>query len=345
VRHTPAVPLEVPAENPDSIHMRRLVSSLCLVGALWALAVTASPHASATTASPFASRTLLVVPGTTAARAAQAAEAAGDTARSRELSVIAKEPQALWITGGTGAPRPLAEASDLAVRSHRVLVAVFYAIPHRDCGAYSAGGQTAKGYRALIRAVAPALGRARAAVVLEPDSLALLPCLSPAQAMERYALLRDAVHVLSVAGAAVYIDAGHAHQVSAATMAARLRSAGVSGARGVAVNVSGYETTRDSTSYVREIALRLPGLHAVIDTSRNGLGATRDSQWCNAPGRALGSPPHAVIGGAVDALLWVKHPGESDGACARSEPAAGTFWPAYAEGLVQRTGWARVNLA
>jgi endoglucanase len=325
---------------------RRLLSSLCLLAlGLPVLSVAEAPTASATGTSPFVSRSLLVVPGSTAARAAQAAAAAGDTARSRELQLIAARPQAVWVTGGTSLPRPLADASGLAVRSHRVLVAVLYAIPHRDCGAYSAGGETAAHYRTLVRAVAPALGRARAAVVLEPDALALLPCLSPTQKTERYSLLRDAVHVLSAAGATVYVDAGHAHWVPPATMAARLRSAGVGGARGVAINVSGYETTSASTSYVRELGTRLAGLHAVIDTSRNGLGPTSDAQWCNAPGRALGSAPHRVATGPVDALLWVKHPGESDGSCGRGEPAAGAFWSAYAAGLVHRTPWATALLA
>jgi endoglucanase len=104
--------------------------------------------------------------------------------------------------------------------------------------------------------------------------------------------------------------------------------------------VSGYDTTADNIRYAQALAARLPGLHAVVDTSRNGLGPTPDAQWCNAPGRALGQPPHPVADPLIDALLWIKHPGESDGDCGRHEPAAGTFWPGYALGLVRRTPWA-----
>ncbi|MCU1622423.1 MAG: Cellulase [Frankiales bacterium] len=310
-----------------------------LVGAL--LAGTAGgPAASAAGSSPFTGRGLLTVSTTTAARAATAAQASGDSATARALSVLARRPQALWITGGTAAPAELAAAAAAATRTHTTLVAAVYALPHRDCGGASAGGLSATGYRRLIAALSLPLGRSHAAVVLEPDALALVTCLTSTAAAERYALLRGAVSVLTRAGARVYLDAGHAHWIDTATMAARLRSAGVAAARGIALNVSSYETTGDSIHYAQALAARLPGLHAVIDTSRNGLGPTRDAQWCNAAGRALGQPPHPVNDPVVDALLWVKHPGESDGSCGRREPAAGSFWTAYAVGLVQRTAWA-----
>jgi endoglucanase len=92
--------------------------------------------------------------------------------------------------------------------------------------------------------------------------------------------------------------------------------------------------------------------HFVIDTSRNGLGPWRptasypDAQdWCNPPGRGLGIRPTAETGNAlVDAYLWVKVPGESDGSCNRgiagsttdpewggiTDPAAGAWFPQQA---------------
>ena len=92
--------------------------------------------------------------------------------------------------------------------------------------------------------------------------------------------------------------------------------------------------------------------HFVIDTSRNGLGPWRptasypDAQdWCNPPGRGLGIRPTAETGNAlVDAYLWVKVPGESDGSCNRgvsgstidpewggiTDPVAGGWFPQQA---------------
>jgi len=69
----------------------------------------------------------------------------------------------------------------------------------------------------------------------------------------------------------------------------------------------------------------------VIDSSRNGLGpwsppAYPDAQdWCNPPVRGLGVRPTANTGNALlDAYLWVKIPGESDGQCTRGLGPGGT---------------------
>ena len=98
--------------------------------------------------------------------------------------------------------------------------------------------------------------------------------------------------------------------------------------------------------------------HFVVDTSRNGLGQwtppagkySGDPQtWCNPPGRGIGDRPTADTGvPLVDAYLWVKTIGESDGQCNRNipggtldpesgivDPAAGAWWPAQALTLVQ----------
>ncbi len=93
----------------------------------------------------------------------------------------------------------------------------------------------------------------------------------------------------------------------------------------------------------------------VIDTSRNGQGAWAadpadpdDQEWCNPPDRGLGLRPTLDTGvPLVDAYLWVKIPGESDGECNRWEPwgspdpvrdmmdpAAGEWFPEMALELV-----------
>ncbi|WP_371478689.1 glycoside hydrolase family 6 protein [Kitasatospora sp. NBC_00315] len=95
--------------------------------------------------------------------------------------------------------------------------------------------------------------------------------------------------------------------------------------------------------------------HFVIDTSRNGQGpwtptaSYPDAQtWCNPPGRGLGVRPTANTGvPLLDAYLWIKVPGESDGSCTRGtagpvdpeygavDPAAGVWWPQQALSLVR----------
>jgi endoglucanase len=96
----------------------------------------------------------------------------------------------------------------------------------------------------------------------------------------------------------------------------------------------------------------------VVDTSRNGQGpwtptaSYPDSQdWCNPPDRGLGLRPTADTGNAlIDAYLWIKIPGESDGECTRGlgpagqtvdpewgmiDPPAGAWFPEMALDLVQ----------
>jgi endoglucanase len=95
-----------------------------------------------------------------------------------------------------------------------------------------------------------------------------------------------------------------------------------------------------------------PTARYVIDTSRNARGPWRppaypDPQdWCNPPGRGLGLSPTLDTGEPLlDAYLWVKIPGESDGECTRGlgpagetvdpewgriDPAAGDWFPEMA---------------
>jgi endoglucanase len=96
--------------------------------------------------------------------------------------------------------------------------------------------------------------------------------------------------------------------------------------------------------------------HFVTDTSRNGQGPwtppanhpSGDPQdWCNPPDRGAGLRPTSNTGVTlIDAHLWIKIPGESDGQCYRwtggpldpvrgmADPAPGTWFPEMALELV-----------
>jgi endoglucanase len=120
-----------------------------------------------------------------------------------------------------------------------------------------------------------------------------------------------------------------------------------------------------SPAYAQSVTDQLTGLmgsataatHFVIDTSRNGQGPwtggasyTDRQDWCNPPGRGVGITSTTETGNAlVDAYLWVKVPGESDGSCNRGvsgsttdpewggivDPAAGEWFPQQALQLAQ----------
>mgnify|MGYP006178470417 FL=1 len=119
-------------------------------------------------------------------------------------------------------------------------------------------------------------------------------------------------------------------------VAQRLHLSGVDVADGFALNTSNFIATAENTAYGERVSRRLGGSHFVIDTSRNG-GRVADGEWCNPSGAALGQAPTTETGhGLLDALLWIKRPGESDGTC-NGGPEAGQWWGEYALGLVRNS--------
>lgn len=218
-------------------------------------------------------------------------------------------------------------------------VLVAYNLPERDCSSYSGGGApSASAYETWIKDFADGIGNRRTIVILEPDALAQISCLSPADQATRYQLLNYAVDVLTASpNSKVYIDAGNPDWISAATMAQRLNKAGVAKTSGFSLNVSNFISTASNISYGNQLSALVGNKHYVIDTGRNGNGS--DGQWCNPLGRALGATPTGNTGNAkVDYYLWIKIPGESDGTC-NGGPSAGTWWPSYAETLALNAGW------
>lgn len=291
----------------------------------------AGPALPPTPGSPLAGMQLFVDPQSRAA--AQAAQwRTTRPADAAAMDQIASQPIAIWMTSST--PDVRASAAGVVARAAAqgaVPVFATYNIPNRDCS--GAGGGDAS-YRTWIRAFAAGLTR-QSVVILEPDAIPQADCLTPSARAARYALIADAVQVLKAANAIVYLDAGHARWLSPQDIGQRLLLSGIAQADGFALNVAHYLTTSSSITYGEAISRETGGKHFIIDTGRNGRGGS-GTEWCNVPDQALGANPTVNTGHPlVDALLWVKQPGESDGTC-NGGPPAGTWWPEYALGLVQR---------
>lgn len=259
------------------------------------------------------------------------------------LVEVANTPTAYWMDH-ISSPAVDAKYIATAQAAGAMPLLALYGIPNRDCGSYAAGGfGSADAYRGWIDGVAAAIGGGPAAVILEPDALAMIDCLSPAQQQERLDLMSYAVDTLTRNPAtAVYVDAGHPRWVPADVMAGRLNQVGVAKARGFSLNTANFFTNAELMGYGGVISGMTNGAHYVMDTSRNGNGPAEGDPmyWCNPSGRALGDRPTTATGNPqVDAFLWVKRPGESDGACAGGEPSAGTFVPQYAIDLASAAGW------
>jgi endoglucanase len=255
---------------------------------------------------------------------------------------IAARPEAEWLNGPD--PGPVVRAwTTAAARVGRLAVLVAYYIPNRDCGQYSLGGApTAAAYRTWIDAFATALGDREAYIVVEPDAVAqVVAGCTRVVATDRYALLAYAVDRLKRRPHThVYLDAGNSGWIPEAwRLVDALKASGVARADGVALNVSNFQTNKASSAYGDELSKDLAGKHYVIDTSRNGNGPYAGTDaWCNPPGRALGTPPTTRTDNPLlDAYLWIKRPGESDGTC-RGGPAAGEWWPSYALELARNAG-------
>ena len=257
---------------------------------------------------PFQGATLAVDPDSEAARYERANGAGW-------LQPIAGQPQARWINS----PQDLDTLPELlqAARAQRAVpVLVAYWIPDRGCSQHKQGAPTPAAYRGWIRSLVARLGSIRAVIILEPDAV-------PADCFDsgRARLMAETVRRLSAAGQSVYLDAGHAAWKSTGDTAERLLAAGIADAEGFAVNVSNRQTTAASAAWGRELSDLVGHRPFVVDVSRNGIGPPpdqkdRDDEWCNPAHQALGVAPTTRTGmRGVDALLWIKRPGESDGKC------------------------------
>lgn len=188
----------------------------------------------------------------------------------------------------------------------------------------------------------------RIAVIIEPDSIGNLvtnmenPKCQAAEGIYKRGIAY-AISKLSLPNVFLYIDAAHAGWLGWPRNLAKsvpiykeiLAMAGGSDRiRGFATDVSNYDPPKDPSNsprdphaapndevgYVTDLtkelnAAGITGKGFVIDTSRDGKPNVRTSpgNWCNIKGAGLGERPQAAPAPLVDAYLYIKVPGESDG--------------------------------
>ena len=263
----------------------------------------------------------------------------GDPRAEPIRAAMAGRPGARWFGNWSGDIESAVDAyvsAAAAVRQVPMLVA--YNIPDRDCGGASGGGAgTPAAYREGIDAFAAGVGGRPALVIVEPDSLAQAysGCIPDAGELQtRFDLIAYALDAFD-GHTWAYADGGNAHWWPAAEMAQRLNRAGVANAHGVAINVSNFYTTAESSAYGDAVRSGTGGKPYLIDTSRNGAGGN-PGEWCNPPGARLGVPSTIPSSGTgAEFLVWVKVVGDSDGPCGAGPGIpAGTFSPDLALGLI-----------
>ena len=267
--------------------------------------------------SPFSGATLYVDPSSDAYDLINSSTLSAED--SSDLEQIASQPAAKWFGDwNSDVEASVNKYVTTVTESGALPVMVIYNIPGRDCGGFSSGGSAEADYLGWVQNFANGIGSRKAVVIVEPDALAL-DCMF-ANSVE---LIADAVDILeSKLEIYVYLDSGHPNWTSSTEMARRLTLANVEKADGFALNVSNFYTTAENIEYGKKISALVGGKHFIIDTSRNGSGW--DGEWCNPSGMTLGQNPSTNTGEElVDAYLWVKPPGESDGNC-NGGPNAGS---------------------
>src|SRR5256886_3832221 len=234
----------------------------CVVRAALALGGTASGASAAAPAHTFDKDTRFFVPQPNAGALQQIRQLVQqhDVAGAQALIRMIATPQAVWFTGGT--PEQARDGVRTTLRSallqNATPVLVVYNIPGRDCAQFSAGGALdLPSYLAWVDAFASGIGSGRAVVILEPDSLGLLPsnCGGPRPGYpftdaDRITELNSAVDRLEQQpNVSVYLDGTHSAWLSVGDAASRMVRGGVQRAQGFYVNVSNYQLSANLAQY------------------------------------------------------------------------------------------------
>jgi cellulose 1,4-beta-cellobiosidase len=199
--------------------------------------------------------------------------------------------------------------------------------------------------------------RLRIAAIIEPSSLAELATNSndpQCVASERVYLdsIVYALTKLSGPNVFLYLDAASSNwtgwdpgrkRLAQILQEVLVAAGGADRIRGFASNIGAYNALDGDTdrrilpgnpcqnelTYVQELSEDLAKAGVVdktflIDTGRNGRSGVRTDagNWCNVKGAGLGERPRAAPLALVDAYVWAKPPGESDG---NADPSAPDF--------------------
>jgi endoglucanase len=250
----------------------RPVRLAAAVAVALALTIPAGPQAVASTSSAGAPAAELYVPPVGKGAKAQINALKRDH-RKQDADLIrdmVNQPSAVWFEGGTPADirKDVRATMRRAAAQKAIPVLVPYNIAYRDCSQYSAGGASGTAeYEAWIDGFAEGLGTGPAIIILEPDSLGIIPWYKPrgsdtfewcqpaggseALAADRFEQLNYAVDRLLEGhpGVQVYLDGTHTGWLGVGDITDRLIKAGVQRADGFYLNASNYQRTPQLQKY------------------------------------------------------------------------------------------------
>ncbi len=241
-----------------------------------------------------------------------------DPTAAEKIEQIASQPQAIWLGEWSGNIKDAASnIAESARQQDAVPLVVLYNINDRDNGGNSSGGAKSESeYLAWIRDFVEGTNGKKFIVVLEPDAIGMSAAKDEASKLARLAFIRKAVEELKK-NSNIKIYLAISTWVAPEEQATRLSAAGYDLANGVAINVSGYDSNQVINDYLASLQSHMSRpLKAIVDTSRNKNGASKtpSTTWCNYAEAGLGDKPQAITDHPlVQAFVWLKKPGESDG--------------------------------
>jgi endoglucanase len=271
-----------------------------------------------------------------------APSAYSNTARSATdrgtFAKILDQPRFRWFTSGVatfhqsngkfGAREAAARYVQDVTHGNRnvgVQVAIFRLEPFEQgaCGRLPTRAQQAD-YKRWISEFARGLGRARTALILQPDMPFTL-CLPHGSNIDLKLIDWTARTFNALEHTTVYIDGSAIDYLSAAKAADMLRRADIRRVRGFALDLTHFSSSSDQVNYghaiQRELRKRgIRGKHFLVDTAQNGApftvfrhrGAFRSGAACTRGGQkycvTLGRPPQITRSGDVDGYVWSGRP-------------------------------------
>ncbi len=284
-----------------------------------------------------AGQTLFIGPHNPAATTATSVRST-KPADAAAFDIIAKTAKGIWLMPSLyNSVGYVSQISASAASAGQVPVYVLYGMRSVACADGNTGA-SAVSYKNWVKSLNSAMGSTKSVVIIEPDELALDYCGSD-YTTKRRRLISEVIGLLQKSNLELYVDIGHGSWLSVTEAAAILNEVGVQATNGFSLNVSNFTTTAVNTSFGDALSASLGGAHYVIDTSRNGKGPNEAHEWCNPSGRALGERSKTLGSSSkLDAYIWIKYPGESDGTC-NGGPSEGQWWPEYALGLAKQAGY------
>ena len=198
-------------------------------------------------------------------------------------------------------------------------------IEHRSCPYVDPGLDfSERAVKDWVRRFSEAIGNYRVMVLVEPDQLAVIGCVSPRIQAQRYRELRYEVQAMHAhnPNAIVYLDAGASDWISPGRMTRELRRADVADAHGFALGASHFDWTSHEVTYGKHISEALGGMPFVVNTNSNGHGpkpryySPYYHGGCTPTGEGIGLLPTVQTPDAhIDAYLWLGTPGFESGVC------------------------------